>query len=93
MSKNEMRVRVVSIGETKTFGDNDFKKREIVTIVDGEYENYFMFEFVKDKVDLLDDILPDSYVTISYNIRCRKVEKKGSPDAYYTSLQGWKIEV
>lgn len=88
-----MRVRVVSIGETKKFGDNDFQKRELVTIVDGEYENYFMFEFLKDKMDLLDNILPDSYITVSYNIRCRKYEQKGKDDQYFTSLQGWNIKV
>jgi len=81
MSKNSMRVRVVSIGETKKFGDKDF-----------QYENYYAFDFVNDKVGLLDDILPDTYVTVHYNVRCRRVEKKGEDDMYFTSLSGWKIE-
>jgi len=92
MSKNSMRVRVVSIGETKKFGDKDFQKRLLVGIIDGEYENYYAFDFVNDKVGLLDDILPDTYVTVHYNVRCRRVEKKGEDDMYFTSLSGWKIE-
>ena len=92
MSKNEIRVKVISVGETKEFGDNGFKKRELITQTDGEYVDFFCFEFVKDKVDLLDTILPDTYVTVHYNLRGRKWEKEGQDTKYFTSLQGWKIE-
>jgi len=96
MSKQSLRVRVVSVGETQAFGEKDFRKRQLIgSVHDGQYENQYAFEFINDKVDLLDGILPDTDVTISFNIRCRKVEakKKGQDDMWFTSLSGWKIEV
>jgi len=89
----KMRVRVVKIGETQEFGTNGFKKRELVGLIEGEHPQEYLFEFVNDKSELLDSVLEDSYITIFYNIRCRKIEKEGKPDMYFTSLSGWKIEV
>lgn len=90
---NKMKVKVVSVGETETFGANNFRKRELIgEVTDGQYTNPFCFEFVQDKVDLLDTILPDTFVEVSFNIRCKKWEQEGKPNQYFTSLQGWKIE-
>jgi hypothetical protein len=87
------RVKVLSIGEEKTFGSNGFRKRELIGKEDGEYGQELCFEFPNDKGDLLDAVLPDSYVTVSYNIRSRKHEVKGKDTQYYTSLSAWKVEV
>ena len=86
-------VRIEVIGETQEFGTNGFKKRELVGIEeDGQYENCFQFDFVNDKVDLLDNLSVGDEVEVFFNIRCRKVEQSGKDDRYFTSLSGWKID-
>lgn len=93
MNKYELKVKVETVGETKEFGDGGFKKRELITTVEENgYTNYFVFEFIQDKVDLLDTVLPGTDVTVHFNIRCRKVEKNGD-DLYFTSLSGWKVVI
>jgi hypothetical protein len=87
-----MRVKVVRVGETQTVGESGFRKRDLIGKIEGEYENIFHFEFVQDKVDLLDEVLEGTYITVFYNIRCREVEKDNGDKLYFTSLSGWKIE-
>ena len=98
MAKSEMRVKVMSVCETKEVGANGFKKRILEGRIEGEFPEDFAFEFVKDKVTLLDDVLEGTYVTVSYNIRGRKVveDKNGVPLAeplFFVTLNGWKVEV
>jgi len=98
MAKNEMRVKVVYIGETETVGTNGFTKRLLEGRIEGEYPEDFAFEFTKDKVALLDDVLEDTYVTVHFNIRGRKVseDKNGvklEKHMFFVTLNGWKIEV
>jgi Domain of unknown function (DUF3127) len=93
-----MRVKVVSIGEIETVGSNGFQKRMLETMIEGEYPEHFQFEFVKDQVKLLDEVLEDTYVTVSYNLQGRKVteNKEGFPlekPMFFTALKGWKIEM
>lgn len=97
-SKNEMRVKVMSVGETKTVGANGFQKRILEGRIEGEFPDDFSFEFIKDKCALLDDVLEGTYVTVSYNIRGRKVteNKDGVPydePLFFTTLNGWKVEM
>jgi len=88
----ELRVKLEEIGETEEIGNNGFKKRELIGLLEGEYPEHYKFEFIKDKVEKLDDLIPGTYATVFFNIKGRKVEKDG--DAfYYTSLQGWKVEI
>jgi len=94
MSKkcNQFRVKVVKVNETQIIGDKGFKKRELECIIEGEYPQEIMFEFTKDGVDLLDNILEGTYVTVSFNIRTRKV-LVNDRTMYFTSLNGWAIEI
>lgn len=86
---NELRVKVTKIGETVEF-DSGFKKREMEGVIEGEYPEIFNFEFIKDNVDLLDEVLEGTYATVSYNLKGRKVEKDGKT-MYFLALQAWKI--
>jgi len=65
-------------------------------MVEGEYPEYYKFEFVQDKSKLLDEpiVLEGGYLTIHYNLRSRRVEKSDKPGeySYYLTLSGWKIE-
>lgn len=86
----ELRVLVEEVNDTQQVTEN-FKKRELVGKLEGEYPEIYKFEFVQGKVDLLDDILPGTYATISFNLKGKKVEKNGD-NLYFTTIQGWKIE-
>ena len=91
---NKIKIMVSEVGETKEVGSNNFIKREIFGRDEGDqYPQDWKFEFVKDKVGLLDDILEGTFVTIHFNLRSKKVEKDGQDDMYFTTLQGWKIEI
>jgi len=88
----ELRVKLEEIGETEEIGNNGFKKRELIGLLEGEYPEHYKFEFIKDKVDSLDDLIVGTYATVSFNVKGRKVERDGDT-FYYTSLQGWKVAV
>lgn len=93
MSKFEMRVKVLEVGETEKVTEK-FSKREVIGMIEGEYPEYHKFEFVQGNVDLPDSLIEGTYATIHFNIKGRKVEskKKNDPAKYFTSLQAWKIE-
>lgn len=99
MAVTKLRVRVLEVGETESVGANNFQKRELFGMIEGEHPQYYKFEFVQKQAELLDNpiVLEGAYLTISYNLRSRRVEKQ-DPDAgehpynYYLSLSGWKIE-
>ena len=96
-AKTELRVKVVSIGETQEVGNNGFKKRLMEGIIEGEYPQSFQFEFTKEGVNMLDDVLEGTYVTVAYNLRSRKVteDKNRVPykePLFFVSLNAWKID-
>ena len=96
MSSISQKITVKEIGEVQSFEGSDFTKRDLIgEYTDNGYTNIMHFEFLKDKTKLLDEILPETEVTVHFNIRCRKVEakKKGQSDMYFTSLNGWKIDI
>ena len=95
---DQKRVKVVTVGDTKVVGENGFQKRILEGRIEGEYPEDFAFEFIKDKVKLLDDVLEGTYVTVSYNLKGRKVveDKNVVPLAepmFFVTLNGWKVEV
>lgn len=87
----EMRVKIEEISETVQVTEN-FKKREVIGIMEGEYPQHFKFEFVQGKVDVPDSFIPGTYATISFNIRGRKVDRVGEEPLYFTTLTAWKME-
>lgn len=91
----EVRVKIVEIGPTIEVGSNGFKKREVIGMIEGEYPDYYKFEFIKDKVDVPDQLIEGTYATIVFNLNGRKVDskKKGEGPNYFTTLQAWKIDV
>ena len=65
-----------------------FTKREIVlNVQDGQYIQEICIEFVQDKVALLDNVVADQKITISFNIKGREYNGR-----YYNNLQGWSVE-
>lgn len=91
----EIRALVEEVNETIKVGNNGFKKREVVAKIEGEYPDFYKFEFIKDKTELPDVLIPGTYATFFFNIQGRKVEsrKEAGEFNYFTALQCWKVDI
>lgn len=88
----EVQGKVKMIGETQTFGNNGFRKREIVVTTEEQYPQHIMVEFVQDKTDLLNNYAVGQNVKISINLRGREWVNPQGETKYFNSIQGWRIE-
>lgn len=88
----EIQGKVKVIGETQTFGNNGFRKREIVVTTEEQYPQHIMVEFVQDKTDLLNNFNVGQGVKISINLRGREWTNPQGEVKYFNSIQGWRIE-
>ncbi len=88
----EVQGRIKLIGETQTFGNNGFRKREVVITTEEQYPQHLMVEFVQDKTDLLNNYQVGQMVKISINLRGREWTNPQGEVKYFNSIQGWRIE-
>ena len=88
----EIQGKVKFIGETETFGNNGFRKREIVVTTDEQYPQHIMVEFVQDKCDVLNGYKVGQDVKIGINLRGREWINPQGESKYFNSIQGWRIE-
>src|SRR6056297_496829 len=88
----EIEGKIKMVGETKTFGNNGFRKREVVVTTDEQYPQHLMVEFVQDKCDLLNNYSVGQDVKISINLRGREWTNPQGETKYFNSIQGWRIE-
>ncbi|MFK7811180.1 MAG: DUF3127 domain-containing protein [Maribacter sp.] len=88
----EIQGKVKLVGETQTFGNNGFRKREIVVTTEEQYPQHIMVEFVQDKTDLLNNFSVGQSVKISINLRGREWTNPQGEVKYFNSIQGWRIE-
>ncbi len=47
----EVQGKIKMVGETQTFGNNGFRKREVVVTTEEQYPQHIMVEFVQDKLN------------------------------------------
>lgn len=88
----EVQGKIKVIGETQTFGNNGFRKRELVITTDEQYPQHLMIEFVQDKTDLLNSYSVGQDVKVSINLRGREWTNPQGEVKYFNSIQGWRIE-
>ena len=88
----EVQGKIKVIGETATFGNNGFRKREVVVTTEEQYPQHIMVEFVQDKCDLLNNHSLGQTVKISINLRGREWVNPQGETKYFNSIQGWRIE-
>ena len=84
--------KIKVIGESQTFGDKGFKKRDLVVTTDEQYPQTILIEFIQDKCDLLDSYSVGQDVTVSINLRGREWVNPQGETKYFNSIQGWRIE-
>ena len=88
----EVTGKIKKIDETKTFGSNGFRKREMVITTDEQYPQMLMIEFIQDKCDLLDSFNVGEDVKVSINLRGREWINPEGEAKYFNSITGWRIE-
>ena len=88
----EVQGKIKMIGETKTFGNNGFRKREVVVTTEEQYPQHILIEFVQDKCDLLNNYSVGQPVKIGVNLRGREWVNPQGETKYFNSIQGWRIE-
>jgi len=88
----ELLGKIKLIGDTKTYGDNGFRKRELVLTTEEQYPQHILIEFIQNNCELLDTYSIGQTVRIGINIRGREWESPDQGIKYFNSIQGWRIE-
>ena len=88
----EIQGRIKFIDQTREYGSNGFRKREVVVTTEEQYPQHLLVEFVQDKTDLLDRFEVGQDVKISINLRGREWVNPQGETKYFNSIQGWRIE-
>ena len=88
----EVQGRIKLIGETKEFGSNGFRKRDLVVTTEEQYPQHLLVEFIQDKTSLLDNFQVGQQVKVSINLRGREWVNPQGETKYFNSIQGWRIE-
>ena len=89
----EISGKIKWIDETKTYGTNGFRKREVVVTTEEQYPQHILVEFIQDKCELLNSYQVGQTVTIGINLRGREWVNPEGETKYFNSVQGWRIEV
>ena len=80
------------VNDTKEYGSNGFRKREVVLTTEEQYPQDLMVEFIQDKCDLINSFKVGQSVKIDINLRGREWESPQGEIKYFNSIQGWRIE-
>jgi hypothetical protein len=88
----ELLGKIKLIGDIKTYGDNGFRKKELVLTTEDQYPQHILIEFVQNNCELLDNFNIGQTVRIGINIRGREWESPDQGIKYFNSIQGWRIE-
>ncbi len=88
----EVQGTIKKIDETKTYGSNGFRKREVVVTTQEQYPQHLLIEFIQDKCDLLNNFQVGQPVKIGVNLRGREWVSPQGETKYFNSIQGWRIE-
>lgn len=88
----EVQGKIKLIGQTKEFGSNGFRKREVVITTEEQYPQFLNIEFVQDKCDLLDSYKVGQDVKVGINLRGREWVSPQGETKYFNSIQGWRLE-
>ena len=87
--------KVHTIEETKTYGNNGFRKRLIVLEQDkGRFTNYIPLEFTYEGCDSLDELEVGDEVEIPYRLNGRKWQRDPQSEVkYFLNAEGLSFNV
>ena len=88
----EITGKIKQIDETKEYGSNGFKKREMVLTTEEQYPQHILIEFVQDKCGLLSLYSVGQRIKVGINLRGREWQNPQGEIKYFNSIQGWRID-
>lgn len=88
----EVQGKIKKIGETKTYGNNGFQKREMVLTTEEQYPQHLLIEFVQDKTNMLDNYQVGDQIKVGINLRGREWTSPQGEVKYFNSISGWRID-
>jgi len=88
----EIQGKVILKTETKTYGDNGFRKRELVIETDEQYPQKIQVEFLQDKTELIEKYKIGDIVKIGINIGGREWVNPQGETKYFNSITGWRVD-
>ena len=88
----EVEGKIKAIGETKEYGSNGFRKREVVLTTEEQYPQFLNIEFIQDKTDVGNNFNVGDAVKIGINLKGREWVSPQGETKYFNSIQGWRIE-
>ena len=88
----EVQGKIKLVGNIQEITDS-FRKRELIIVTQEQYPQTLCIEFVQDKTDLLNDFQQGQEVKVGINLRGREWKNPEGIIKYFTSLQGWRIEL
>lgn len=92
MEKAEIIGKVYFKSEVELIGSNQMRKQIVVIQTDAEYPQKLPIEFIKDKVDLLNNLQIGEQVKVSVNVRGNEYQDRNGITRFGLSFQGWKAE-
>ena len=84
--------KIKLINDTKEYGSNGFRKRELVVTTEEQYPQDLLVEFIQDKCDILNSYKVGESVKVDINLRGREWINPQGEAKYFNSVQGWRIE-
>lgn len=70
-----------------------FSKATLVVETEDQYPQVLAIEFVNDKIDLLAELDKGHRVEVDINLRGREWKAPDGAIKYFTTLQGWRINI
>ena len=95
MSDGKVSGKVHFIDETKTFGQNGFRKRTVVLEQDsGRFTNYIPVEFIQESCDSVDSLKVGDEAEITFELTGRKWQKDAASEVkYFLNAQASSFKV
>ena len=92
---NEVTIKgeVIFVDEVREYGANGFRKHQVVVETgDGKWANPIPVEFIKDSIDLSQNLQKGQKVTIEARLNGREWQGKDGITKWFTSVSGYKIQ-
>lgn len=84
MSSGKVEGKVHLIEDTKTYGQNGFRKRLVVLEQEnGRFTNYLPLEFIQDSCDEVDQLAVGNDVEVSFRLSGRKWQRDAHSEVKY----------
>jgi len=95
MSEASVRGKVHLIEETKTYGQNGFRKRLVVLEQENDrFTNYIPLDFIREGCDQVDQLKVGDDVEVQYHLSGRKWQKDpGSEVRYFLNAEASSFQV